>query len=240
MLPARHFIFVSFDTNGMPDAPLVAAKRDVELHLKDSGLEYTVLHPPLFMESWLGPILFADTTAGTATVYGNRDVKFRYVAVADVAEVAVRCVGHPAARNAVIPFGGPEALTQREALERFEGAFAKRFTVTELAEEALEARWKTAPVFAICCGAPAWCGARRCGRVRVAGRIPDSDDDGARVCIQPSRALSNPAAGAVAGDGLLADRRPTELFLPHHGTTDCTPPDGTTRNSIPDACLADR
>ena len=141
---AKQFVFVSFDGNGMPEAPLVAAKRDVEEHLKQSGLAYTILHPALFMESWLGPMLFADTAAGTATVYGSRDVRIRYVAVADVAEVAVRCVDNPAARNAVIPFGGPEALTQREALARFEEAFAKPFTVTELPEDALEARWTAA------------------------------------------------------------------------------------------------
>jgi len=142
---AKQFIFVSFDRSGMPEAPLVAAKRDVDEHLERSGLAYTILHPSLFMESWLGPRLFADPAAGTATVYGNRDVRFRYVAVADVAEVTVRCVDDQAARNAVIPFGGPEALTQREALMRFEEAFAKRFTVTEVPEEALEGQWAAAP-----------------------------------------------------------------------------------------------
>lgn len=142
---AKQFIFVSFDGTGIPEAPLVAAKRDVDEHLERSGLAYTILHPALFMESWLGPRLFADPAAGTATVYGNRDVRFRYVAVADVAEVAVRCVDDQAARNVVIPFGGPEALTQREALMRFEEAFAKRFTVTEVPEEALEAQWAAAP-----------------------------------------------------------------------------------------------
>ena len=90
-------------------------------------------------------MLFANTAAGTATFYGNRDVRFRYVAVADVAEVAVRCIDHPAARNAVIPFGGPEALTQRDALLRFEEVFGRRFTVSEVPEEALEARWTAAP-----------------------------------------------------------------------------------------------
>jgi len=138
---ARQFIFISFDPNGMPDAPLVAAKRDVDEHLTRSGLAYTILHPALFMQSWLGPRLFADTVAGRATVYGGRDVRIRYVAVTDVAEVAVQCVDNPAARNAVIPFGGPEALTQREALTRFEEAFAKPFTVTEVPEDVLEARW---------------------------------------------------------------------------------------------------
>lgn len=143
---AKQFIFVSFDATGMPESPLVDAKLAVEEHLERSGLvAYTILHPALFMQSWLGPMLFADTAAGTATLYGSRDVRFRYVAVADVAEVAVRCVENPAARNAVISFGGPEALTQREALTRFEEAFTKRFTVTELPEEGLEARWAAAP-----------------------------------------------------------------------------------------------
>jgi NADH dehydrogenase len=141
----RQFIFVSFDTDGFPDAPLVEAKRAVEEHLKRSGMVYTILQPALFMESWLGPMLFADTSAATARVYGNRDVRFRYVAVGDVAEVAVQCVGHPHARNAVIPLGGPEALTQREAVTYFEKAFATPFTVTEVPEAALEAQWKSAP-----------------------------------------------------------------------------------------------
>ena len=142
---AEQFIFVSFDPGGMPDAPLVNAKREVDQHLERSGLGYTILHPALFMESWLGPRLFVNTAAGTATVYGSRDARFRYVAVADVAEVAVRCVDDPAARNAVIAFGGPDALTQREALAIFEEAFAQRFTVTELPGEALERQWAGAP-----------------------------------------------------------------------------------------------
>ena len=37
----------------------------------------------------------------------------------------------------MIPVRGSEALAQREALKRFEEAFAKRFTVTEVPEEAL-------------------------------------------------------------------------------------------------------
>lgn len=142
---AKRFIFVSFDTNGMPDAPLVEAKRAVEEHLMKSGLDYTILHPAVFMESWLGPMLFADPAQGTATFYGHRDVKFRYVAVSDVAEVAASCVDHPSAHNKVIPFGGPEPLSQREALQRFEQAFAKTFTVTEVPEEILETRWTEAP-----------------------------------------------------------------------------------------------
>jgi len=143
--PAKQFIFVSFDASGVPDNPLAHAKAKVEDRLRKSAMTWTILHPGLFMESWLGPMLFADPLAGTARFYGTREVRFRYVAVADVAEVTVQCVDNPAARNRVISFGGPDALTQREALERFEKAFGRPFTVTPIPEEALEAQYTNAP-----------------------------------------------------------------------------------------------
>jgi len=138
------FIFVSFDTNALPENPLSNAKEDVEAHLKNSGLDYTILHPSLFFESWLGPMLFADPVAGTATVYGDGTDKIRYVAVADVAEFAVQSLSRPAARNATITVGGPEAISQRDAVRIFEEAFGKEFNVTEVPEAALEAKWISA------------------------------------------------------------------------------------------------
>jgi NADH dehydrogenase len=141
----KQFIFESFNCDGMPDSPLVRAKLAVEQHLRESGLTYTILHPSLIMESWLGPMIFADTAAATAKVYGGREGRIRYVAVADVAEMTVQCVGHPGARNAVVPVGGPESLTQRDAVSRFERAFAKPFAVVEVPADVLEEQWKAAP-----------------------------------------------------------------------------------------------
>jgi uncharacterized protein YbjT (DUF2867 family) len=142
---ARLFVFVSFDTTGVPEAPLVQAKADVENYLKQSGLNYTILHPSLFMESWLGPMLFADPATASARVYGDGHSRFHYVAVADVAEVAAQCVNNPAARNATIPIGGPNAVSQREAVQLFEQAFAKSFAVTEVPEAALVQQHQSAP-----------------------------------------------------------------------------------------------
>ncbi len=141
---AKHFVFVSFDTARVPDSPLTAAKRDVEEHLHASGMTYTILQPSLFMESWLGPFLFADTAAGTAKVYGDGTDPIRYVAVADVAEVAVRSLTVPAARNATIPFGGPEPISQREAVRIFEEEYGRPFAVTDIPEGTLEAQWRSA------------------------------------------------------------------------------------------------
>lgn len=140
----KKFVFVSFDAKYSPDAPLADAKQHVEERLKQSGLDYTILHPSLFCESWLGPMLFADPAAGTARVYGDGNQKIRYVAVTDVAELAVQSLTNPAARNAVIPFGGPEEITQREAVNLFEKATGKKFEVTVMPEESLEAQWMAA------------------------------------------------------------------------------------------------
>jgi uncharacterized protein YbjT (DUF2867 family) len=140
----KQFVYVSFEADDMPDAPLVKAKRDAERHLRESGIDYTILQPSFFMESWLGPMLFGDPATATARVYGEREVKFRYVAVADVAEVAVQSIDNPKARNTNIPFGGPEALSQRDCVHVFEEVFDKPFAVAEVPEAALEEQWKSA------------------------------------------------------------------------------------------------
>jgi uncharacterized protein YbjT (DUF2867 family) len=138
------FVFVSFDTTKSPDNPLTQAKREAEAHLKASGLDYTILHPTLFCEVWLGPMLFADPVACTAKVYGNGTEKLRYVAVADVAEFAVQSLTNPAARNAIIPVGGPDEISQRDAVRLFEDAYGRKFNVVEVPEAALEAQWSAA------------------------------------------------------------------------------------------------
>ena len=141
---ARKFVFVSFDTSKTAENPLSRAKRNAEEHLKKSGLDYTILHPTLFCESWLGPMLFADPVACTAKVYGRGTDKIRYVAVGDVAEFAVQSLSNPAARNAVIAVEGPEAISQRDAVGMFEEAYGRKFSVIEIPEAALEAQWSAA------------------------------------------------------------------------------------------------
>lgn len=138
------FVFVSFDTGVTPDMPLKRAKAAAEDHLKASGLDYTILHPTFFCESWLGPMLFADPQTATAKVYGKGTDKFKYVTVGDVAEFAVQSLTNPSAHNAVIPVGGPEAISQRDAVKLFEECFSRKFNVVEIPEATLEAQWSGA------------------------------------------------------------------------------------------------
>jgi uncharacterized protein YbjT (DUF2867 family) len=141
---AKKFVFVSFDTSRAPDAPLVRAKREAEEHLRKSGMDYTILQPAPFLESWFGPMMFADPAVGTAKVYGRGEDKLRYIAVADVAEMAIQSLTKASAVNATIPFGGPDQISQRDAVRLFEEAYGKKFKVIEVPEETLEAQWSAA------------------------------------------------------------------------------------------------
>ena len=138
-----HFVYISFDTESIPDSPLRSAKEKVQETLRASSMTYTILQPSYFMESWLGPRLGVDVVNARAQIFGSGDRKMDYVSMQDVAEMAVQSLTNDAARNATIRFGGLP-ITQREAIRAFEEAAGRRFDVEEIPEQALEAQWQGA------------------------------------------------------------------------------------------------
>lgn len=138
------FIYMSYSGNIEVDCPLHTAKRSVERHLRASGLTYTILRPSFFMEVWLSPALGLDFSNGTARLFGSGQRPISWISFGDVAEFTVRCVGHPAARNAVIELGGPEALSPDEMVRTFEDVTGRRFETQHVPESDLEAQWRGA------------------------------------------------------------------------------------------------
>jgi uncharacterized protein YbjT (DUF2867 family) len=118
----QHFVFISVSGNFGKHGgnPLVDAKRSVEKHLRQSGLTYTILRPSVFMEVWLSPHLGFDFQNAKATVYGSGKNRISYISFHDVAQFAAKVSSNPAARNAVIEFGGAEALSPIEVVRIFE------------------------------------------------------------------------------------------------------------------------
>lgn len=133
-----HFIYTSFSANLDLDFPLGRAKRAVETHLMNSGMEYTILRPSCFMEVWLSPAVGFDPGNGTVTLYGEGTKPVSYIATADVAAFAVASLTAPAARNAVLELGGPEALSQVEAKEVFEEVLGRPVATQSVPVEALQ------------------------------------------------------------------------------------------------------
>jgi uncharacterized protein YbjT (DUF2867 family) len=134
------FVFVSY-SGQIPEAdPLTRAKRSVERRLKESGMTYTILRPSIFMDVWLTPMFGFDYPNGRATIFGSGRNPISWVALGDVAALAVRSVGDPAATNATIDFGGPEPLPPLDVVRIFEEASGMRFEVQHVPEEALQAQ----------------------------------------------------------------------------------------------------
>jgi uncharacterized protein YbjT (DUF2867 family) len=133
------FIYVSFCA--MPGQfPLQTAKRKVEKHLAESGLNYTILQPTYFMEVWLSPVLGFDYPNAKASIFGEGKNKVSWIAIKDVASFAVNSLGNPAAKNRIIELGGPEALSPLEVVNIFETAKGKKFELQFVPEEALKAQ----------------------------------------------------------------------------------------------------
>ena len=116
-----HAVYLSFSGQIDLDFPLRNAKRRIEERLRQSGLTHTILRPSFFMEAWLGPAVGFDAANATAVVYGDGTMPVSWVSSGDVAELTVRCLRNPAARDATIEMGGPEALPPLEVVEDLRG-----------------------------------------------------------------------------------------------------------------------
>ena len=134
----KQFIFISFCELG--EFPLQNAKRKVEKHLSESGLNYTVLQPTYFMEVWLSPALGFDYPNAKATIYGEGKNKVSWIAIKDVAAFAVASIDNPSAKNKTIELGGSQALSPLEAVNIFETAKGTKFALEFVPKEALEAQ----------------------------------------------------------------------------------------------------
>ena len=126
----RQFVFTSAlvpdDYRGVD---YFAAKFETEDYLRHSGLVWTILRPAAFMETWAeligGPLM----RTGKTTIFGAGDKPTNFVAIDNVADVAVRTLDDPAALNAFVDIIGPQNLTLMQVADVFErviGRTAKR------------------------------------------------------------------------------------------------------------------
>ena len=108
-------------------------------------MTYTVVRPTNFMESWLGPALGWDIANGRAQICGSGENAVSWISFRDVARVVVEALEDPAADNAVMDIGGPDALSPLEVVQILEEETGRQFEVTHVPEEALRAQKDAAP-----------------------------------------------------------------------------------------------
>ena len=122
----QRFVFLSFQ-NAVLDSgtPFAEAKRATEQRLSASRMREVIVRPDMFQEVWLSPLVQFDWPNRSVTIFGKGDARHRYVAVDDVAQAVVRwAVASDPPRE--IEFGGPEAMTRKEAADAFERALATK------------------------------------------------------------------------------------------------------------------
>lgn len=134
----KHFVYTSFSKNIDADFPLRNAKREVEKHLKNSGMNFTILRPGYFMEVWFSEAVGFDAANGKVQICGKGTQTVSYVSYKDVAKYAVASLESKHAQNGILEIGGPESLSQLDAVKLFESQHNQKFDVNRVPEEALK------------------------------------------------------------------------------------------------------
>ena len=115
----RRFIFISAAAvDEASPVPLFAAKARAERHLRESGVEWTVVAPHVFMDVWFPAIVGSALAAGQpVALVGGGKRRHSFIAVDDVAAFAVAAVDNRAAANRRLLLGGPAALSWSEVVD---------------------------------------------------------------------------------------------------------------------------
>jgi NADH dehydrogenase len=122
----KKFVYTSYSGNIEIDCPLRTAKRDCEDLLRQSKMDVVILRPSYFMEVWLGPHTGFDPLNGTARIYGSGEGKVSYISALDVAELAVSAALKATGKETILEMGGPEPLSQLDAVRIFENALGTK------------------------------------------------------------------------------------------------------------------
>lgn len=112
---AARFVLVSA-VGAAPDSPLKfrRIKHQSEQLVIASGLQWTVLRPTVYLETWIG--FLGDMIAGkrALTLFGRGDNPINFVSADDVAALAVQAALAPGLAGATLEIGGPEDVTLNE------------------------------------------------------------------------------------------------------------------------------
>ena len=119
----EHFVFVSAlkADQGAASVPQLDYKYAAEHALQASGMGYTIIRPSSFQETFgdgFAPFKRIIERTGIGMTLGNGRGRQSFVAISDVARAAVLALDHTAARDAIVPIGGPEDLSYRDAYAR--------------------------------------------------------------------------------------------------------------------------
>ena len=129
----EHVVLVSAYGAG-PDHPmsLHRMKYAAELSLMDSGLEWTVIRPVPFIETWMAVIGAHLADRNKALVLGRGDNPINMVSIRDVVTAIDRAVDDDALRGQILEVVGPACLTMRHIAEQLIATTARPGGITQV------------------------------------------------------------------------------------------------------------
>jgi uncharacterized protein YbjT (DUF2867 family) len=140
----KRFVYTFYSGNLRLESPLETAKRTCEDRLLKSSMQAVILRPSYFMDMWLSPALGFDFVNGSARIYGSGEAKLSYISAFNVADFAVATALRVNGKNAIIEMGGPEPLSQLDAVHIFEQALNNKFQVHYMPIETLQEQYRSA------------------------------------------------------------------------------------------------
>lgn len=141
----KQFTYVSFQDHPDIEFPLQTAKRAVERQIRESGMNWTIFQPSLFMEVWLTAHVGFDVANATVRIFGTGENKISWISSRDVAAFIALAPGYDKAKNRTIPLGGPDQLSPLEVVRNFESLSGRKFHVEHVPESALKQQLTNAP-----------------------------------------------------------------------------------------------
>ena len=97
-----------------------------EEHLKSLKMEYIILRPTAFMETWCARIGMQVLNGQPVTIPGNGRNPINFISATDVAKFILLALEDPRLRNQTFTIGGPQNLTFDEVAAIYERLFQKQ------------------------------------------------------------------------------------------------------------------
>ena len=172
-----------------PDAAVVFSRwhGQIEQHLAESGLAYTLLRPSNFMQNFL---MSAQPVADQGILYGmTGEGRVGYIDTRDVAAVAAELLTSPGHQGTSYTLTGPEALSAAEVAERLSAATGRQVRSVDLGPDAFRQALAGA-------GLPGWLvdGLVETHTLFAAGHAATVTDEVAKVTGRPPRTFAQFAA----------------------------------------------
>ncbi len=117
----QHFVYVSImGATADHSVDFFRTKIKIEQYLKQSGLSYTILRPPAFMEWHIHNLLgLGILQTGKATIYGRGENRTNFIAGRDVARFAVLALTDSRLRRKTLEVGGPDNVTKNQVAQMY-------------------------------------------------------------------------------------------------------------------------